>query len=195
MLRWRIGPRWLLFALFSPVVFFLIAALLTRLFVGFWPALNRFGHITEFPNLSWLAGWPIWILTFGLGEETGWRGFALSRLQWNRSARSATLIVGGLWALWHLPSFFYNYPGLTPFGVVAFVVSILSGALVLTWLYNSTGGSILAAALWHGTFNAATASGEGPMSALVSAFVILAAVVIGRLAGPEALSLSGKHTL
>jgi membrane protease YdiL (CAAX protease family) len=71
----------------------------------------------------------------------------------------------------------------------------LSGAVVLTWLYNSTGGSILAAALWHGTFNAATASGEGPMAALVSALVILTAVVIGRWAGPEDLSVRGKHTI
>ena len=113
----------------------------------------------------------------------------------HRSARSATLLLGAAWCLWHLPSFFYNYPGLTLFGLLAFVVSLMSGAVVLTWLYNSTGGSILAAALWHGTFNAATASGEGPMPALVSAFVILAAVVIGRWAGPEALPRSGKHTI
>jgi membrane protease YdiL (CAAX protease family) len=195
MFRWRVGVRWLLFALFSPVAFFLAAALLTRLFTGAWPALDRFGHIAEFPTVNWLAGWALWTVAFGFGEETGWRGFVLPRLQRKRSARSATLILGALWALWHLPSFFYNYPGLTPFGVVAFVVSIMSGALVLTWLYNSTGGSILVAALWHGAFNAATASGEGPMSALVSAFVILTAVLVARWAGPEDLSRRGKQTL
>ena len=195
MFRWRFGLRWLLIALFTPLAFFLASALLVRLFTGAWPALGRFGHVAEIPSLNWLAGWALWTVAFGFGEETGWRGFALPRLQRNRSARSATLLLGAAWCLWHLPSFFYNYPGLNLFGVVAFVVSLLSGAVVLTWLYNSTGGSILAAALWHGTFNAAVASGEGPMPALVSAFVILTAVVIGRWTGPEDLSLSGKHTI
>jgi membrane protease YdiL (CAAX protease family) len=151
MFRWRIGLRWLLVAVLSPIAYFLASVLLARLFTGLWPALDRFGHAAEFPNLNWLAGWALWIVAFGFGEETGWRGFALPRLQWKRSARSATLIVGAFWCLWHLPSFFYNYPGMNLFGVVAFVVGLLSGAVVLTWLYNSTGGSILAVALWHGT--------------------------------------------
>jgi membrane protease YdiL (CAAX protease family) len=195
MFRWRIGLRWLLVALLSPLAFFLASAVLARLFTELWPALDRFGHVAEFPHLNWLAGWALWTVAFGFGEETGWRGFALPRLQRDRTARSATLLLGAAWCLWHLPSFFYNYPGLNLFGVVAFVVSLMSGAVVLTWLYNSTGGSILAAALWHGTFNAATASGEGLMPALVSAFVILTAVVIGRWAGPENLSLTGKDTI
>ena len=65
-------------------------------------------------------------MTFGLGEETGWRGFALPRLQRGHSALSATLILWALWALWHLPLFFYSYdlsvvPGLT--------IGLLAGAV------------------------------------------------------------------
>jgi membrane protease YdiL (CAAX protease family) len=195
MFRWRIGLPWMVVALFGPVLFFLASVVLVRLLTGASLVLDRFGHIAEFPHLNWLAGWALWTSSFGIGEKTGWRGFSLPRLQRNHSARSATLVLGTLWALWHLPSFFHNYPGMTLLGVAAFVVSIMSGAVVLTWLYNTTEGSILAVALCHGTFKAATTGGDGLVSALVSAFVILTIVVIGRLAGPEDLSLQRKHIL
>jgi membrane protease YdiL (CAAX protease family) len=121
-------------------------------------------------------------LTFGLGEETGWRGFALPRLQQNRSARSATLILGVLWALWHLPQFFYSFD-LSLLGVVTFAISILCGALLLTWLYNSTGGSVLITTLWHGAFNTAVAGAQGAMAPLVNGLVILTALLIARRVG------------
>jgi membrane protease YdiL (CAAX protease family) len=184
MLRWRVGIGWLLVAGFSPAVLFLVSAVIVRLWDGAWPHLGQFGHILEFPTLGWLAGWIVWTLTFGLGEETGWRGFALPRLQSNRSARSATLVLGGLWALWHLPQFFYNYE-FSMFGVIAFTVSIMSGALILTWLYNSTGGSVLVTTLWHGAFNTAVAGAQGTMAPLVSGLVVVAAVLIARGSGPE----------
>ena len=184
MSRWQVGIGWLSVAVLSPAALFLVSAVIVRTWIGEWPDLGQFGHISEFPNLGWLAGWIVWTLTFGLGEETGWRGFALPRLQRNRSARSATLILGGLWALWHLPQFFYNYE-LTLLGVVAFTVSIMSGALILTWLYNSTGGSVLVTTLWHGAFNTAVAGAQGAVAPLVSGLVVLAAVLIARGSGPE----------
>jgi len=184
ILHWRVGIGWLLVAVFSPTLLFLVSAVIVRLWDRAWPDFGQFGHISEFPNLGWLAGWIVWTLTFGLGEETGWRGFALPRLQRNRSARSATLILGGLWALWHLPQFFYNYE-LTLLGVVAFTVSIMSGALILTWLYNSTGGSVLVTTLWHGAFNTAVAGAQGAVAPLVSGLVVLAALLIARGSGPE----------
>jgi hypothetical protein len=77
MTRWRIGLGWLLFALFSPVALLLLAALILRVFAGAWPAWSQFASIAEIPRLGRLAGWLVWILTFGHGEETGRRGFAL----------------------------------------------------------------------------------------------------------------------
>jgi membrane protease YdiL (CAAX protease family) len=148
----------------------------------------------KLPQISGGIGWLTWILTFGLGEEVGWRGFALPRLQEERDARSATLVLGLLWAGWHTPTFFYNYE-LSVFSVVAFTVGILSGAAVLTWLYNSTGGSVLAAIVWHGTYNAAAASGNGVVSAVVTAGVIAAAIFIANRFGPESFSHREKQTL
>src|SRR4030042_2267995 len=74
MFRWRIGQRWLLIALFSPLAFFLASAVLARVFTGVWPALDRFGHIAEFPHLNWLAGRGPWDGAFGFGEEAGGGG-------------------------------------------------------------------------------------------------------------------------
>lgn len=191
MTRWRIGWGWWLVALGSPLLLFAGATLLSNLF-GNPAGLAAFGRVDELSGLGGLAGWALWILTFGLGEEMGWRGFALPRLQRRYNARTATLILGLLWAAWHAPTFFYNYE-LSPFSVLAFTVSILSGALLLTWLYNSTGGSVLATAVWHGTFNAATAGAEGAVAAIVTATVILAVILIGRRYGAESLSHRPKY--
>jgi membrane protease YdiL (CAAX protease family) len=194
MLRWRIGWQWLSIALFSPVVVFLLAVLIFGVATGDWSTLKQFGVIAELPGVRGILGWLVWTLTFGLGEETGWRGFALPRLQRHASARKASIVVGLWWAGWHIPVFFYNYaPSL--FGVIAFVVGILSGSALLTWLYNSTGGSVLAAILWHGSYNAAVAGAEGIVAAAVTAVVILAVILIANRYGPETFSHREKHIL
>ncbi len=197
MVRWRVGGRWVLVAIASPIAFYVVAGFVMRVVQGSWPDWSRFGGTVEIAGLRGLAGWGFHVLTFGFGEETGWRGFALPRLQNGRSARSATLLLWVFWVLWHLPMFAYkeNYLAMGIFDLVGWVVGILSGAIVLTWLYNSTGGSVLMVALWHGTYNAAVSATEPLIAATVSAFVILWAVVIARVAGPENLSGSGKHTI
>jgi membrane protease YdiL (CAAX protease family) len=194
MARWRVGAKWLLFATFSPAVGFLIGAAVLSALRGDWSVFSQFGYIAELPRLSWPVAWIVWTLTFGFGEETGWRGFMLPRLQRCRDARSATFILSLLWAFWHVPTFFYNYT-LDPFGLLAFVISLTAGAVVLTWLYNSTGGSILVAALWHGALNTAVAGAPGEIASFVSACVIFGAITILRRYGPATLSLSSKYTI
>lgn len=197
MTRWQVGLRWILVAVASPIALYLVAGLVMRILQGSWPDWSRFGGAVEIAGLSGVSGWAYHTLTFGFGEETGWRGFALPRLQRGRSARSATLLLWVIWALWHLPMFTYkeNYLAMGMFDVVGWLVGMLSGAIVLSWLYNSSGGSILMVALWHGTYNATVSATEPFTAAIVSAFVIFGAVVIARVAGPENLSCSDKHTL
>ena len=121
---------------------------------------------------------PLWVLTFGIGEETGWRGFALPRLQESHSPLGATIILWVFWALWHLPLFFYSYEvSILP----GFLIGLLAGAINFTWLYNSTDGSILLVALWHGTFNFTTACSScktGLSAAVISTLVMVWAVAI-----------------
>ncbi len=196
MFRWRVGMRWILIAL-SPLALYLIAAAMLRVWGGVWPDFSRFGSTVEVTGLGWLAGWAFHTLTFGIGEETGWRGFALPRLQKGRSALSATLILSVFWALWHVPMFFYkeNYVGMGIPMVILWLVGLLCGAIVFTWLYNSTNGSVLMVALWHGTYNAAVTATEPAIAAIVSTIVWIAAVIIVLVAKPANLSRSGKHIL
>jgi membrane protease YdiL (CAAX protease family) len=125
-----------------------------------------------------LVAIPLWILTFGIGEESGWRGFALPRLQKEHSALSATFLLWVFWALWHLPLFFYIYdPDIIP----GMLIGLLAGTITFTWLYNSTGGSVLMTAIWHGLFNYTTACTDcktGLTAAVISTAVMIWAVVI-----------------
>jgi uncharacterized protein len=104
--RWRIGWRWWGVALLSPVAVWLAVALAAGVMSDDWTAFSRFGQVAELPGVTGLTGWLAWILTFGLGEEVGWRGIALPRLQARYSARTASLILGLIWAAWHIPAFF-----------------------------------------------------------------------------------------
>ena len=91
----------------------------------------------------------------------------------------AVLLVAAIWAGWHAPLFLIleNYRGFTPATLVGFVIGLASGAVVLGWLYNRT-GSVLAAAVWHATYNltAATTAAHGLLAAISTVAVILAAV-------------------
>ncbi len=90
-------------------------------------------------------------------EEFGWRGYALDRIQSRFSALTSSLIVGTFWACWHLPLWFMPGTSLrfTPFG--PFLLGLLALSIILTWVYNNTGKSILAPMLTHGMTNAAHA--------------------------------------
>lgn len=174
MIRWAC-PKWLIFA-FSPLI---IGWVLIKISNGLTDSLVRmsdFGAVNFLPPLG-MKALLLWIFTFGLGEETGWRGFALPRLQQNRSALAATLILAALWALWHLPQFFYVFE---PSMVFGWLIGLFAGAVVLTWLYNSTKDSILMVTIWHGCFNFVTATtvDTGFLPAVLSMLVIFWAIFV-----------------
>ena len=98
----------------------------------------------------------VYLLIFvALGEEVGWRGYALPALQARYSALISSVILGVLWASWHLPTFFnpdLSYSNLPFFLYILFIVLI---AILMTWLFNSTGGSVLMAMFFHAVINVA----------------------------------------
>jgi membrane protease YdiL (CAAX protease family) len=111
----------------------------------------------EFPQLNLLTFFIYNVVFFGFGEEVGWRGFALPRLQNKLNALTASIILTVFWALWHLPAFLYR-PGYTSMdmpGAFGWVFSLLTGSILLTWLYNSSKGSILICAVFHSTVDIA----------------------------------------
>lgn len=92
-------------------------------------------------------------------EETGWRGYALDRLQFTHSALVASLILGVVWALWHFPLFFipgWYHHDTVGFGTLEFWmfnIGIVWLSVVFTWVYNNNGRSILAAIMLHAWIN------------------------------------------
>ena len=102
-----------------------------------------------------------------------------------------------LWLGWHLPMFLYkeSFIEMGLFGAIGWAVSLAFGAIVLTWLYNSSRGSILMVVIWHGTFNAAASATGGNIAMITSIMVIIWAVIVSRRYGPAELSRNGKHTV
>jgi len=191
MFKFRVPLRWWLVAVSPIVAFFLLAAAFSGSHPE-WLSLSPLGSVDFLPPLG-LGAIVLWTLTFGVGEETGWRGFALPRLQASRSAFTASIILWALWAMWHLPAFFYLYnPAIAPF----FLLGVLAGTITLTWLYNSASGSILIVAIWHGLFNYTTGCTEckaGVVSAVLSTLVMVWAIAVVIIFKRESLSRAQRQ--
>ena len=198
MVQWRTGIVWYLLALLGPVFLFLLAVSINSITTGDWSALRQFGSSDEFPRFGILTLWLFHIFTFGFGEETGWRGFALPRLQQRYNAFVATVILSLFWALWHLPTFFYRpgYSSMDLFGIIGWLFSIMMGAVLLTWLYNSTRGSVLIVSLFHGSVDIAfTSKGVGTdIMNMMGMFMMVWSVVVLIIFRPTHLSFKGKET-
>lgn len=143
MVRWRVGIQWYAVALLLPPILRLIAAGLNVLMGASMPANIQ---IPAGPELLANFLFPS-LLLISLGEEPGFRGFALPRLLVGRSALSAALILGVLHAIWHIPLFIFgsDSPLIIPI--------IISGAVLNTWLFNKTNGSVLLAMLLHASID------------------------------------------
>lgn len=189
MVRWRVAPLWYAAALLLPVAIALGATVLNVL-LGARP-----------PSSAELGAWPSLIPTYfllllipGIGgawEEPGWRGYALPKLQVGRSALLASLILGVVWAFWHLP---LMVAAVIPWSDIAYVTV---QSVVYAWLFNNTEGSVLLVMLFHtmnnvisGGFFHAMFSGADwvRMGWLLVALWCAVAVIVVVLNGPEHLS-------
>jgi membrane protease YdiL (CAAX protease family) len=139
---WRVAWYWYLIALGLPAALSLGASALS-LALGAPAAL-------QFSELSPLA---LLLFVLVIGEELGWRGYALPQLQARFGALGASLFLGLLWAGWHLPN--QLIPGLEfyGYGFPAFALYVVSMTVLFTWLANRTRGSVLLAWLFHGAIN------------------------------------------
>jgi membrane protease YdiL (CAAX protease family) len=196
--KWRVERGYALFAIGVPFALFAVALIASRIFTGTWPDLRLLGQVDYLPYLGILPALGLWTLTYGLGEELGWRGFALPRLQANRSAFSATMILGVLWAIWHWPAFLYRDTYLAMGYLVIFQsISVLAASVILSWLYNGTRGSLLIVVLFHGLFDfLAVSSAGGQFAAVImSALAVFWAVRVYNVFGRENLAPVNKQTI
>jgi membrane protease YdiL (CAAX protease family) len=198
IIKWRVGWPWAVFAIGSPVALLFIGVLVTAIAQGAWPDLRLFGQVNYLPYLGWWV-LPLWLVTFGFGEEIGWRGFALPRLQKSMSAPRATLVLGVLWTVWHVPAFFYldTYQSMPWIVLPGLIFGIFCGAVLFTWLYNGTGGSVLMVAIWHALFDLVSASkaGQDIIPIVATAGVIAWALFVANVNRPWGFRFQQKHTL
>jgi membrane protease YdiL (CAAX protease family) len=184
---------WGLVAIFSPFALFFGTAAVLRLFGQPWPDWGTI--LTKFGDTNWLVVAFIGSAIFGVGEEPGWRGFALPRLQSRYSALLASGILAVCWAGWHAPFFFYRFQ----FGIgqsIGLVLGLLAGSIWLTCLYNATGGSVLATMSWHVTWNMVNVLAMLVSTTLLSALsaeIMVAAVIVVVVWKPATLSPKEKH--
>jgi membrane protease YdiL (CAAX protease family) len=155
LLIWRVGIGWWLFGLFALGLMFVGSTLLYALFSGAPLGLKLAQPLYMFVLLFIMK----FVLDAGLGEELGWRGFLLPRLQSRYNALVSSIIVGVVWGLWHLPLFmlegmsptyeFAQAYGVVPSLLAYTVIVTVPWAILFTWFYNNTEGSLLLAFVFH----------------------------------------------
>lgn len=171
--QWRVGWQWYAVATGLPIVIALVVQ-------------NLHSVLGGSPNIG--PGDPPLLLAIlallVIGEEVGWRGFALPRLQMRFGDLGASLILGVLWAAWHLAN--TRIPGLEYYGsgFLAFLLYVIAMTVLFTWIANHTRGSVLLAWLFHAAINVTGSAfflGDSVRQWWLSAVIygIVALVVLG----------------
>lgn len=146
LVKWRVGARWYVFAIGYMATIKLAAALVHRIATGAWPPLGQ--------ELWYVILASIAITTMAQsGEEIGWRGYALPRMAARFGLGRASVLLGLIWAFWHVPLFFI--PGVSQTGqsLPVYLLMVPALSVAIAWLYGHTNGSLLLTMLMHASIN------------------------------------------
>ena len=160
---WRVGLRWYLFALVGLPAILVLGTIVVPGNLGSFKSMNPLSLLIAY--LPYLI-YPALLVGGPLGEEPGWRGFALPRLQRRYGPLVGTLILGPVWAFWHVPIWLtaWRAAGMQNiYNVVLFVLFISLWTFVFTWVFNNTRGSVLMAILVHASGDAFPNAILGPL--------------------------------
>lgn len=173
-----VGARWYIFAITYMVAIKLAVAVLFRIVIGQWP---RFG--TE--SIMLMLGGMLASTPVQAGEEIGWRGFALPRLAARMGFARASLLLGIVWAGWHIPQFFLAGVDTYRQSFPIWAIEVVAISVALAWLYSHTNGSLLLVMVMHSAINntkdivpAGDPSPSGVMSLHASAAMYLTAICL-----------------
>jgi membrane protease YdiL (CAAX protease family) len=157
MIRWRVRWYWYALAIGLPLAVVMLSAGLNVALGASAPSLVQYSSLT-----SVLMVFAVRLVNPGdgaLGEEPGWRGFALPGLQSTLSPLVSTLILGVLVTGWHVPLLFLEEGGLQPSFLVGFLLGTVAVTFWYSWLFNHTGGSVLITLIAHATQGTITIGG------------------------------------
>ncbi len=197
---WRTGYKWYLLALLAPLAVELAALPLHQLT----------GHLTSSLDFGeWLPLLPaqlpglvlglVFLVVLAAGEELGWRGYALPRLQARYGGVGASLLLGLLWGGWHLPLF--GMPGTLQYGLPApgFILATIGYAVIYTCLYNGTQGSVLLASVYHAASNLTLLYGNALFPTVINNLYVslpaLALVVLGVIGLSGSSAFAGTQSI
>ncbi|MBN1402485.1 MAG: CPBP family intramembrane metalloprotease, partial [Anaerolineae bacterium] len=152
-LLWRVPFGWYLVALAGPLLIYLVALALYTFVTGATPdpALTEARALFGPGANVWLLALPFLIFdALANGEELAWRGLVLPRLQARSSALLSSLLLGAIWGVWHLPKFWATPDAI---GIAYAMLHTVLAAVLYTWVFNGTGGSLLLVTLLHAAYN------------------------------------------
>ena len=191
--KWQVGAGFYFFAILYMAASKLLAALVHRIVVGNWPT---FG---DTPVALMLGA--ILVSTWAqAGEEVGWRGYALPRLATYVGLGAASVFIGVIWALWHVPLFFLQGSGSDGQSFPIYLLHVTALSVAMSWLYWKTEGSLLLVMLMHASVNNTTGivpaavpnavdvmSPDGSLVAWVTVGMswVVAALLLSRMRGAE----------
>lgn len=181
LIRWRVAPQWYAVALLGPATVFLAISSVNVALGGHWA-------VTVRPPVSLLSFFLLLAFTDGLGEETGWRGFALPRMLARMSNVTASLILGLVWATWHLPLFWTETAPLYDQLIPMLFIKLPAQAIIYTWLFQRTRGSALLAILMHASANTFGLRTSDLRLSVIEAIVTWALALTAVLVGGSQLS-------
>jgi membrane protease YdiL (CAAX protease family) len=199
LVNWKVGWRWYLGVLVG------VPTVLLATSLAYPGALSGAHGVGAVVLVGYLPLLVVQFLTTALAEEPGWRDFALPRLQHRHGPVVGTTILGLLWGAWHLPLFLTEWggwPGVSWVQPVLFVATCVPLSMVMTWVFNRTGGSVPLIMLLHASINTMFSGAwpavfpgldwkHAPVHILLMATVVVAAVLLvatrGRLGLPQTL--------
>lgn len=148
LIDWEVAGRWYLFAVGYMAAIKLTAALVHRVALGTWPVFGQ-------DNLLLMFGAAVFTALIGsqAGEELGWRGYALPKLADQFGLRAASIVLGVIWALWHLPLFFAPVGDTFGQSFPLYMLQVIAISVAMAWLYSRTRGSLVPVMLLHAAIN------------------------------------------
>ncbi len=182
LLEWRVGIRW----------YAVVLLVYPALRLGARALANAVGSEDAplFAIDPWYAVAPLFLISLiddpGAVEEIGWRGFALPLLQQRYGALGASVLLGLIWGVWHLPAFFLSAMSQSAFVFPVFLLGTVVLSIVMTAVYNSTGGNVLLMLLFHGMTNFRLGAGGSSgieMLVMLTLGLAVASVLIVRSGG------------
>jgi membrane protease YdiL (CAAX protease family) len=161
--KWSMGGRWYVFACGYMATIKLAVAVLLRIATGAWPAFGQ--EPVYLMAIAIVFSTPI-----QAGEEIGWRGYALPRLSTRVGLPVASILVGIVWACWHLPFFLISGTDKSGQSFPVYLLSVTAVSIAMAWVYWRTNGSLLLTMLMHAAINNTKDIVPSAISAATSAF-------------------------